>query len=431
MPEPPILILGGGAAGLSAARRLSLAGVDSLILEGRDRLGGRIVTDRFSTGEPCDGGPEFLHGSSPLFDEILREAAIASDTMPDRHLVREGDELVETQFGGEWETIFGRLNDYDGPDLSFAEFLRQYCEDVPAEARRMATEYVEGFNAADQELISIRWLRASEQSVGVDEQGIRRLQGGYGQVVTALEKSASRARIELETEITHVSCEPGGGVRVTATRSGEPRTYEGRGAIATFPIGVLQAGRIRFVPDSAPRSDAIRGFRMGEIIKAVLLFREPFWRESLAELGGFLHVPGRTFMTWWPLGENRVLTGWSGGPRAGAVSRMSDDEIRQVALDDLAEGFGISAAEIASHLVESRVYNWCQDPWALGAYSYATVGHAEAHAPLREPVPEGLFWAGEATDATFPATVAGAIHSGDRAAQQALEWLSGPGARRT
>ncbi|AMV17476.1 flavin monoamine oxidase family protein [Planctomyces sp. SH-PL14] len=431
MSGSPILILGGGAAGLAAARRLSAAGVDSVILESRSRLGGRIVTDRFSTGELCDGGPEFLHGSSPLFDEILQEAGIRSDTMPDRHLVREGNELVETRFGGEWETIFGRLNDYDGPDLSFAEFLRQFCEDVPADARRMATEYVEGFNAADQELISIRWLRSSEQSVGVDEQGIRRLQGGYDQVVAALEKSASRSQIELETDITHVSSEPGTGVRVTATRSGGPRTYEGRCAIATFPIGVLQAGVLRFVPDSVRRSDAIRGFRMGEIIKAVLLFREPFWRDTLAELGGFLHVPGRTFMTWWPLGESRVLTGWSGGPRAGAISRMSTEEIRQVALDDLAEGFGLPAAEIASHLVEDWVYNWCQDPWALGAYSYATVGHAEAHAPLQAPGPGGLFWAGEATDATFPATVAGAIHSGDRAARQALEWLSSQGAPRT
>lgn len=431
MSDSPILILGGGAAGLAAARRLSLTGVDSVILESRDRLGGRIVTDRFSTGELCDGGPEFLHGSSSLFDEILREAEIGSDTMPDRHLVREGDELVETRFGGEWETIFGRLDSYNGSDLSFAEFLRQFCEDVPADARRMATEYVEGFNAADQELISIQWLRASEQSVGVDEQGIRRLHGGYDQVVAALAKSASRSRIELETAITRVSCEPGAGVQVAATRAGQPRTYEGRCAIATFPIGVLQAGGVQFAPDSVPRSDAVRGFRMGEIIKAVLLFREPFWRETLAELGGFLHVPGRTFMTWWPLGESRVLTGWSGGPRAGAVSRMSNEEIRQVALEDLAEGFGVTDAEIVSHLVEDRVYNWCQDPWALGAYSYATVGHAEAYAPLREPLPGGLFWAGEATDATFPATVAGAIESGDRAARQALEWLSSQGAQPT
>src|SRR5207247_516777 len=178
-----------------------------------------------------------------------------------------------------------------------------------------------------------------------------------------------------------------------------------------------------FVPDLPEKRAALSRLEMGAVLKAVLWFRTAFWTELGATHHGFLHVPGGRFMTWWPLGDSPLLTGWSGGPRAMQLSAQSDDAILAAAIADLAQGFTIPEDRVGTLLIEGRVFNWTRDPLALGAYSYAAVGGAEASSQLAAPVADTIFFAGEATDATFPATVAGAVRSGYRAAEEALRGL--------
>ena len=115
-----------------------------------------------------------------------------------------------------------------------------------------------------------------------------------------------------------------------------------------------------------------------------------------------------------------ALTGWSGGPAASRLTELNEEAIVETAIADLAKGLGVDRRKPLARLVDGRVFNWQADPFSRGAYSYAAVGGAEAGKELAQPMADTLFFAGEATDDLLPATVAGAIRSGYRAAQQLL-----------
>src|SRR5207253_7162884 len=89
------------------------------------------------------------------------------------------------------------------------------------------------------------------------------------------------------------------------------RKYRGICAVSTLPLGVLQSETrqdgVMFLPDLPEKRKAIRSLKMGAVIKAVLHFRSCFWQELGASMRGFLHVPGASFMTWWPLGDTPVV----------------------------------------------------------------------------------------------------------------------------
>jgi monoamine oxidase len=157
-------------------------------------------------------------------------------------------------------------------------------------------------------------------------------------------------------------------------------------------------------------------------VKLLFEFREPFWRAGPSAGAGFFHVPREPFPTWWttaPLVSNR-LTGWSGGPRAAALSGRSAIEIIRIGLETLARAFSRSVAELHELVAEAEVCDWQLDPYSRGAYSYVRAGGFEAAQRLAEPIANTIFFAGEATHLEMNGTVAGAIESGYRAASAAL-----------
>jgi monoamine oxidase len=125
-------------------------------------------------------------------------------------------------------------------------------------------------------------------------------------------------------------------------------------------------------------------------------------------------------MTWWPLGDDLTLTGWCGGPRTAEFVGMSELKIMEHAFGDLATALGVTRREVFGHCRSGWAFNWGDDPCSQGAYSYAAVGGADAARNLAKPVAGKLFFAGEATDPEFSATVGGAVRSGRRAAEEVL-----------
>jgi len=139
---------------------------------------------------------------------------------------------------------------------------------------------------------------------------------------------------------------------------------------------------------------------------------------------GFLHDPGAAFPTWWTALPLRlsVLTGWSGGPKADALSGRGEAAILARAIESLAQIFGLRRSAISKLLIHVHMHDWPADPLARGAYSYEMVGSAGARSQLAKPVEGTLFFAGEATDTSGQAsTVAGALASGQRAAREAVQ----------
>src|SRR5207253_7792278 len=108
-----------------------------------------------------EAGPEFIHGSTPEMQRLLKLADAKTEELPDQHWQFFGHVPRPLSFERVWEQVLDGLREYSGPDRSFADFLDYFCLRLTPDDRALAIEYVEGFNAADKGLVSVNWLRAT------------------------------------------------------------------------------------------------------------------------------------------------------------------------------------------------------------------------------------------------------------------------------
>jgi monoamine oxidase len=432
MTEPDILIIGAGAAGLMAARELARAGRRVLVLEARDRTGGRVHT---FTGAgfsgPTEAGAEFLHGEVTLTQELAQAAGVAClDTAGTSYEVRDGQAAAVESFLEDMPLLLEKLHALPH-DLPLAEFLTHY---FPEEAHRVlrdtVTRFAEGYDAADARRASSFALR-DEWSGGGAEDSPRPV-GGYGQLLATLarEVEAAGSTLQLSTIVRHIQWRRGQ-VEVVCDQN---RRYRAAQLLITVPLGVLQAaadtpGHLAFVPELPELRRAVTALGFGPVIKIVLEFQTAFWQQESTELRNAM--PGLEFLfsdaqipTWWTqLPDPRpLLTGWVAGPAAHQLRTAPDELVLAQSLTALAYIFGAAPEFIRSQLVAQRVFNWGADPFARGAYAYATVESAAAQQLLREPVEDTLFFAGEGLY-TGPAmgTVEAALVSGQQVARRVLQ----------
>ncbi|HEV2268026.1 MAG TPA: NAD(P)/FAD-dependent oxidoreductase [Steroidobacteraceae bacterium] len=430
MDHQDIIVIGAGAAGLAAAAALGKSGRSVLVLEARDRPGGRMWT-RVEPGltAPIELGAEFIHGDSPETSELLRQVGAAPvDTSGERwslldgRLQRRGGSLL-----GAVRAALDSAGVLAQPDMSLEDFLAGAAgRSLPEEARAMARAFVSGFDAADPRLVSLHSVAQEWRSGGMLDSSQSRPPGGYYTALQALSAAldTSRVRVQLQTAVTTVRWSERS-VEVEGLRLGQPFRATARKAVISVPLGVLQApagapGAIRFAPPLDAKQSALAALRSGPVLKVILRFQRPFWEEQ--EDGryadaSFFHAPGIVFPTFWTLLPKRapLLNAWVGGPTAAQLCELSDDEIIRQALDCVSTVFrgGNGVPEVQA----AYVHNWARDPYARGAYSYVAVGGGEAREVLATPLGGTLFFAGEATDTTGEATtVTGALRSGARAA---------------
>jgi monoamine oxidase len=443
--RPDVVIIGAGIAGLSAARVLSDAGRRVVILEARGRVGGRIHTARDRAFPiPVELGAEFVHGRPEATWGLIREAGLTAIDLPFEHWRRHAGRLVPAADYSKLLDKAMRGLSRLGHDVTFAEYLRrQPASKRGKEGQRMALDFVRGFDAADPERVSAKSIAREQEGLGdVGEEMQFRLLKGYGPLVEHLVRSLAGGKVEvrLRTPVTGVRWKRGS-VEVTtrAGRSVPGESIRAARVIVTLPLGVLLVppeagqGAVRFEPDVAEIHRAAGRLASGAVIKAVLRFGRSFWEEpGAARAAGadrrlrdasFLHVPDEPFPTWWTMRPLRVpvLTGWLAGPGAGERAGATRAALLDDAIGSLAALFGRSPRAIADELVAARIHDWASDPWSRGGYSYECLGGASARRTLAEPVQGTLYFAGEATDTKGQAsTVAGAIASGRRAAEQVL-----------
>ena len=414
------LIIGGGIAGLVAARHLTGAGLEVTLLEARDRLGGRIYTD--STGKfPVELGAEFVHGRP---DEILALAAEgATPIVPVQGKFRRkinGDWAEAGDLMERIDKLFAKLPAAE-PDESFQYYLDRSGEDD--EVKQHALRYVEGFHAADPSLISARSLRRdseAEEAIQGDQQ--YRIASGYESLVQTVADRIDRKRcdIVMNTVVHEVAWRQGQVIARASTAE-----YLASRAIVALPLGVLKSKSVVFSPALPEKQNAMSFLESGPATRVSLCFEQKFWeRDSkMADLS-FLFTDDPEFPTWWtsnPL-PYPILTGWAAGPNARVHADRSKDDIVQSAVQALARILKIPEPEIRRQMTESFAHDWQADPFSRGAYSYAAVGGMDAAKTLAEPVADSLYFAGEATNSDgYNGTVHGAIATGLRAAKELLE----------
>jgi len=429
----PIIIVGAGAAGLAAASRLTRAGFRVLLLEARDRLGGRVWSIPRSDGTVAELGAEFVHGRPPEVFMLAEENRLELSEFEGESWCEEAGRLGPCR--RHLENIFSTIEELAArstADLSFNDLLLQSGQSISDDERAWALAFVQGFHAADVSRISaksvLQDMKAEEENGG--EQSFR-LGSGYQAVLDSLLRSCDQSLCDyrLRHSVMEVRWAPGK-VSVAGTSDGGTFQYSGKAAVVTVPIGVLQTAQrnlasIRFTPELPEKQKALSSLAMGTAFHVSICFQRPFWKERIREMDhlGFLFSRQPRFPTWWtsPQSGDAALTGWFAGPEAAKMGAMSDKSIGEVALTTLAAVFAMDRDSLENLVTDIYLHNWQADPYSHGAYSYVLVNGADAQKALAEPVENTLFFAGEATESTgHRATVHGAIATGYRAADEVI-----------
>jgi monoamine oxidase len=429
-----VVVLGAGAAGVAAAAALHEAGLDVIVLEARERIGGRVFTHRDRhTPLPIELGAEFIHGEAPALVELAGKAGLASIDVAGRRWAAHGRRLRPMDdFWEQLDRVMRLLGRRSVPDRSFQDFL----DTRPggrrlARERRVALQWVEGFHAADPRLISAKALaEAGWPGDDIAERRLGRVIGGYDRVVESLAALVAD-RIHLGAVVSGVRWAPGAVVVYVRHPDGRPRfASEARAAIVAVPLGVLKAppgelGSIEFMPARRQKQRALDRLATGSAVRVTMQLREPVWTEK-DDTFGFLHTADGDFPVWWTVYPMRapIVTGWCGGPAARRLVQLPVRELEARAVRALSRQLHVSRTRMPSLVERVWTHDWDHDPFARGAYSYQMVGGAEAPAALARPLRQTLFFAGEAADTEGgTGTVEGAIASGRRAARQAVRAL--------
>ena len=387
-----------------------------LILEARGRVGGRCWTRRLpGVNAPIELGAEFIHGRPDVTLRLLKKAGLAPIDSVRKSCYAEGGKLVPINAFAEAQRAV--RDAVVRQDVSFATFLSR--RRMRARTRKFARLMVQGFDAADPARVSARSIVeewGSGTSMGASQP---RPAGGYGPLLERLADEAlgDGARLRLGAVVREIRWRRGT-VEIEGDFLGKRFVGRARHAIVTLPLGVLQAGAVRFRPALRDKRAALAQLGSGPVIKAALRFERAFWEERSPGTA-FFHAPRSAFPTFWTPLPARVplLIAWAGGPKAERLTHLSETNLIEQALRGVRAVFGRIPA-----LAAALAHDWRRDPFACGAYSYLRVGGEGARERLAEPLADTLFFAGEATDTGGePGTVAGALQSGVRAARQLLE----------
>jgi len=413
-----VIVIGAGIAGIGAADQLNSQGMDVLVLEAKDRIGGRLWTTYWNeAGKSVDLGASWIHGTTnnPI-------AKIANDN---------GIELFETDldntvtFGadGEWLTD-DQVVDLESLYEDFQQYV-SYKEDSPGadvSIKTVEENFISSRNLSDGQK---EWLRhmismdmeheeaadahdlSLKADIGKPHLGAEVIfPGGYKQILDTMTDGLD---IRLEHVVSKVEYDSQG-VKITTDKG----DFNAKYAISTVSIGVLKSGDIEFSPElPADKQQAIEKIGMGLMNKLYLLFDDDFWDDVT-----YLHYVAKDQQPQWeilnlnPIGAP-ILLAFTIGDHSRELEKVSDEVI-------IAEAMGILRTMYGEETLEPIDYlrtKWASDPFAYGAYSYSHVGVTLGDwNAISSPVNDRVFFAGEGTTMDYPATIHGAYLSGLREA---------------
>lgn len=414
-----IVVIGAGAAGLMAARELARAGRRVTLLEARDRCGGRIrPLSAAEFGYAADGGAEFVHGEAKVTRDLAREARLSLAEIEGREWSFDGGTFSpEDRHDPREAELHAALRDVKD-DLTVADFLRRHFGGSDYARLRHSTErMVEGYDAADPERASTLALREEWMDGGDSPQA--RIVGGYGGLVDYLVAECRQHGVAICFKAVVAAIEEIGNTLRVRCVDGEAHPCDK--VIITVPLPLL--GQIALPQAARDKAAATADIGFGNVIKILLRFEQPWWRDGKADLTDLTFLlSDETIPVWWTQrpAVHPVLTGWFGGPRTAELSHLDSHGLIEAGLSSLAAIFSLPRDEIAGMLKAGFAANWAHDPFARGAYSWATPKTRQAQTILSRADGAVLF-SGEALyRGADMGTVEAALASGLETAEKIL-----------
>jgi len=417
-----VIVIGAGFAGLSAANHLKKAGKDVIVLEARDRIGGRCYTNHEFAGFPVEFGAELIHGSKVILWEFVKKLGLTT-----LHWKKTDDSMVRLE-DGRWMTMleakqsspeFAVTRSWDlsdAPEPKADENLGNYLKRIGFTDEQLQYVKRSFANAVGDDMRFIN-AQAAWYEFAFDEENKEYLEydyriiEGYSLIYNHL---ADGLDIRLETVVKSIDWSDG--VTVT-TEHGE--IFEGDQAVVTLPLGVLQSGMVTFSPAlPSIKEEAMAGLQMGPVMKMIYQFDEPIIEKTISAIYSRLNPP-----MWWSPSftrdvDGQVWTAFVSGDWARELLSLGEESALQKGLESLCAELGKPELQAK----EMTLVNWPHDPFSQGGYSVNLPGATDAREKLAQPTPP-LYWAGEATAAhENAATIHGAYLSGERAAKELLDF---------
>jgi monoamine oxidase len=414
MSHYDIAVIGAGAAGLAAGLSLQASGRSFILLEARDRVGGRTYTDTTTLGLPFDCGAHWLHAAAQNpFTKIADQLGyryIDQTSWDDWTLyTAEGSapDSLNAEAGSYIETVLTRAEEAgaSGRDVAFSDFMEPNNR-WNALLRQLVGQITSHDPRDCSTLDSARYE---------DEGGDFPVENGFGALV---KHHAAGLDVTLSTPVTHIDWS-GAEVKITTAHG----TLSARTIILAVPVNVLTAGLIRFTP-GLPHAltQAFHDCPMGVSEKLAILLDRPIEGAEhlygdVVDLSVAAKQPFNLYVN--PFGRPLVVSHMAGS-YGRQMEKLSDAAMMAVAVDALAEAFG---ASIRKRVVKTLRTHWASDPFTLGGYSHAKPGRAASRLMFSEIVGDRIVLAGEHCSIPFYSTVHGAHLSGLAAAETALKLL--------
>ena len=402
-----LVVIGAGAAGIAAARRLERSGLSILVLEASSRVGGRAFTARIED-LALDMGCGWLHSATRNpWVKIAEDMGFEVDRTPSawhqNDLGFKGDLAAQKAAERDWQAWRERLDTHEFESDRAADAL---TPDSPWVGYAQVLSGV--INGATLERVSIKdYLAYGRAAAGANW----RVREGYGSLVAA---GLPAVPMRLATPVTAIDT---GGHRLgIVTRAGR---IEARAAILTVSTDVLASDAIRLPPALDERKHAAACLPLGLADKLFFKIEKPGAFEPETQLTGDPRrdTSGNHYVR--PLGQP-FIESYFGGAGALMIEQAGLDGAFAIALDELAGVFG---NEVRGSLRALAGSCWRRESWARGAYSHALPGEAHRRMELAAPWQDRLFFAGEATHPNDFSAAHGAFASGVRAAEEAMAAL--------
>lgn len=410
-----IVVIGAGASGIACARELHDAGHSVILLEARDRIGGRIWTDTRLANTPLDLGASWIHGitDNPVW-ELAQEYDI--QTVPTDYddtftYTADGEEVSDDDLE-EFEALLDMvlekvdiLREEAEEDMSLRDLIGLALANV-----RITSEAFNGLEVALMVGIEYEYANSLENLSGYYWDEADEFEGedvifpnGYVELFTKL---AEGLDIRLNQVVSEIKYTPEGVTLITGSER-----FNANKVVITVPLGVLKQNKIAFSPAlPADKQTAIARLGMGALNKVYLLFSEVFWSEDTQFFT--VNDAAQGLIDWvnfYPVTGKPILMAFYSGREQDRIEAMDEADIIDEALTILGNLFeGVDASYLAG--IATR---WGRDPFAYGSYSSYGVGSTpQDREALARPLDGVLYFAGEATRTDHPSTVHGAVMSG-------------------